>query len=184
MSVTDPLGEAPAERPRRGPAAGPLEWAQALPTGIACVCAALMMVTTFFDVLLRYFAGRPMGGAFEITEISMGLLVFFALPSVMARRENIVVTLLVDRMTARTRAMLAALGDLVCALVLLFVAWRMWMHGARLLRFNEVTMELAVPKGAIAQTMAILLGLAALSACLAAWRGCRSSATTAGGARS
>jgi len=170
MHMIDPSGAQPADPPPRTGRAGAADWALTLPTGIACVCAALMMVTTFLDVLLRYFVGRPIGGAFEITELSMGLLVFFALPSVMMRRENIAVTLLVDRLTPRTRAVLAALGDLICALVLLFVAWRMGLHGARLLRFNEVTMELAVPKGAIAQTMAVMLVVAALSACLAAWR--------------
>jgi TRAP-type C4-dicarboxylate transport system permease small subunit len=129
-----------------------------------------MMVTTFIDVMLRYFFGRPIGGAFEVTEISMGLMVFFALPAVMIHRENIVVTLLVERFPARVQAWFAAIGDLVCAAALLFIAWRMWLHGARLLRFNEVTMELAVPKGAIAQTMAVMLVLAAFSALLAAWR--------------
>ncbi len=145
----------------------------ALATGIACACAAVMMVTTFVDVLLRYFFGKPIGGAFEVTEISMGLLVFFALPAVMLRRENIVVTLVIDRCSDRVRGFYEALGDLLSALALLFIAWRMWLHGARLLRFNEVTMELAVPKGAIAQTMAVMLVMAALCALVAAWQALR-----------
>jgi len=152
-----------------------------LTTALACGCAALMMVTTFIDVMLRYFFGRPIGGAFEVTEISMGMLVFFALPAVMLRRENIVVTLLIERFPPRVQAWSAAIGDLLCAVALLFIAWRMWLHGARLLRFKEVTMELAVPKGAIAQTMAVMLVLAAVCALIAAWQVLRAASSPADG---
>lgn len=166
-----------------GPASG-LEraggTAARLSTGIACACTVVMMVTTFIDVMLRYFFGRPIGGAFEVTELSMGLLVFFALPAVMLRRENIVVTLLIERFSVRVQAWFAALGDLICAVAFLFIAWRMWLHGARLLRFNEVTMELAVPKGAIAQTMAVLLVFAALCALVAARQTLRASCRAGG----
>jgi len=152
-------------------------------TVLACACAALMMVTTFIDVMLRYFFGRPIGGAFEVTEISMGMLVFFALPAVMLRRENIVVTLLIERFPSRVQAWCAAIGDFLCAVALLFIAWRMWLHGARLLRFREVTMELAVPKGAIAQTMAVMLVLAAVCALIAGWKVLRASSLPAGAGR-
>jgi TRAP-type C4-dicarboxylate transport system permease small subunit len=152
-----------------------------MPVMVACALAALMMVTTFVDVMLRYFFGRPIGGAFEVTELSMGLLVFFALPSVMLRRENIVVTLVIERLSARAQAWFAAIGDLLCAVVFLFIAWRMWLHGARLLRFKEVTMELAVPKGAVAQTMAGLLVLAAICALIAAWQVLRASRPSGAG---
>jgi TRAP-type C4-dicarboxylate transport system permease small subunit len=170
--------------PASPPAPRWAQWVANVPVAVACALAALMMVTTFVDVMLRYFFGRPIGGAFEVTELSMGLLVFFALPSVMLRRENIVVSLVIERLSARAQAWFAAIGDLLCAAVFLFIAWRMWLHGARLLRFKEVTMELAVPKGAVAQTMASLLVLAAICALIAAWQVLRASGTrSAGGSR-
>jgi len=38
-----------------------------------------MVFLTFFDVILRYFFGRPISGSIEITEIMMVILVFSCL---------------------------------------------------------------------------------------------------------
>lgn len=130
---------------------------------VACACAGVMMVTTATDVLLRYFFNRPIPGAFEITEITMGLMVFFALPLMVRRRENIVVNVVFDLAPVAVQRLLTVVTDLACAAVCTLIAWRMWLYGARLSRFNEVTMELAVSKGLIAQTMAVLMGLTALA---------------------
>lgn len=140
---------------------------------VAGVLAAVMMVTTFTDVVMRYFFNRPIVGAFEVTEITMGLLVFFALPVMIRRRENIVVNVVHDMLPPRARRAATLLSDLVCAALCAFIAWRMWLFGARLLRFNEVTMELQVPKGAIAQSMSVLMALAAVAFLLCAWEAWR-----------
>ena len=140
---------------------------------VAGVLAALMMAITFADVFMRYFLNRPIHGGFELTEIAMALIVFFALPSAVRRRENIVVNVLYDQFPPRAQRIATAFGDLLCALLCGFMAWRMWLYGARLLRYSEVTMELAVPKGAIAQTMAVLIGLASAAFLLGAWEALR-----------
>ena len=46
-----------------------------------------MMVVTAIDVAGRYFLNRPIGGAFEVTEILMGLVIFAGMPLATARRE-------------------------------------------------------------------------------------------------
>lgn len=140
---------------------------------VAGLLAAMMMAITFADVVMRYFLNRPIHGAFELTEIAMALLVFFALPSTVRRRENIVVNVLYDRFPAQVQRLVTALGDLFCATLCAFMAWRMWLYGARLLRYSEVTMELAVPKGAIAQTLAVMIGIAAAVFVLCAWEALR-----------
>ncbi len=152
-----------------------LSWA--LFFALACVAgalAAIMMVTTFSDVVMRYFFNRPIAGAFEVTEISMGLIVFFALPLMIRERENIVVTILYDRFPAPVRRAATTVTDLICAGLCGFIAWRMWLYGERLLRSNEITLELRVPKGAVAQSMSVLLlvgGVAFLICALRAFAG-------------
>jgi TRAP-type transport system small permease protein len=148
-----------------------LSWA--LFFALACVAgalAAIMMVTTFSDVVMRYFFNRPIGGAFEVTEISMGLIVFFALPLMIRERENIVVTILYDRFPAPLRRAATTITDLVCAALCGFIAWRMWLYGERLLRANEITLELRVPKGAVAQSMSVLLFVAGAAFVICALR--------------
>ncbi len=50
-----------------------------------------LMVITVLDVVGRYVLNAPLVGAFELTKLSMGLLVFSALPLVTARERHIVV---------------------------------------------------------------------------------------------
>ena len=63
---------------------------------IAGLLAAIMMSATTLDVAGRYFLNAPLYGAFEITEITMGLIVFTALPLAVMRREMITVTVQTD----------------------------------------------------------------------------------------
>lgn len=135
--------------------------------------AVVMMVTTFSDVVMRYFFNNPIHGAFEITELSMGLIVFFALPMMIRARENITVTVLFDNFPPFLRRAVVVMTDLTGAAVCALIAWRMWLYGERLVRFREVTMELAVPRGLVAQIMAALMAVAAVAFILCAWQALR-----------
>lgn len=135
--------------------------------------AGLVMALTFADVLGRYLFNSPIRGAFELTEMAMGLLVFGALPLVTLRREHVVDAILFDRMPDAVRRVLAVAFDLLGAAVCGLMAWRMWLYGDRLVRFGEVTMELRIPKGMVCMAMAVLVGLAAVAFLLAAWNAAR-----------
>lgn len=140
---------------------------------VAGLFAATMMALTFLDVVFRYLLSRPIYGAFELTEVLMGLMVFTALPLVVWHRENIVVTVLYDRYPPALRRAAGLLMELVCAGICALIAWRLWLYGERLLRTGEVTLELRVPKGAIAMTMAVLLAITALAFLISALRALR-----------
>ena len=146
------------------PAAPPaMPWLFRIMALIAAATAFAMMLLTACDVLARYVFNSPIRGAFELTEIFMGMMVFLAAPAMTWAGENICVTLLTERLPARYARLLQAVGDLACAGLSGLAAWQLWRHGARLLRYHEVTMELAFPKGWTAQAMAIGMGLVALA---------------------
>lgn len=87
-----------------------------------------LMVITVFDVVGRYFLNAPLPGAFELTKLSMGLLVFTALPLVTARERHIVVGLFepVLAATARRRAAQQGAVNATAAVIMGFMAWQMW----------------------------------------------------------
>lgn len=134
---------------------------------ISGLLALVMMVSTTVDVAGRYFLNSPLYGAFEITEISMGLIVFTALPLAILRREMIVVSVLSDRYPPRLRAAVDAIGLLLGGAILAFMAWRLWLYGERLWTFRQTTLELRIPSGLIVQSMSVLAGVAALACLLA-----------------
>ena len=135
---------------------------------IAGVLAGGMMVLTFSDVLARYLFNSPIRGAFEITEMLMGVVVFGALPLVTMRRQHVVDSILFDKLPLAVRRVLAVGFDLLGATVCAVMAWRMWLYGERLSRFGEVTLELRISKGMVCMGMAVLVAFAALAFLLAA----------------
>jgi TRAP-type C4-dicarboxylate transport system permease small subunit len=116
-----------------------------------------MMLVTVADVGGRFLFNRPLHGAFEATEVMMGLIVFLALPLATRRREHITVTLLEPYLPEWLKRGAALLFGLVCAAVCGLLAWRLGLHGERLLRVGEVTLELRIPRGGIATAMSWLM---------------------------
>ena len=125
--------------------------------------AAFVMTVTFVGVVMRYGLRSPLMGGFEMIEIGMGLIVFTALPLMVRRYGNISVTVLSDTFSPGLRRICTAIGQLLGAVLMSFICWRVWLQGERLLTYNEVTMELRVPKGLIAQGMSVLLAVTALA---------------------
>ena len=125
--------------------------------------AFFVMSVTFIGVVMRYGLRSPLMGGFEMIEIGMGLIVFTALPLMVRRRGNISVTVLVDKLPENVLRVTGFISDIAGMALMGFIAWRGWLQGERLLTYGEVTMELRVPKGLIAQCMSTLLVIAAVA---------------------
>jgi TRAP-type C4-dicarboxylate transport system permease small subunit len=122
----------------------------------------IMMVVTTVDVIGRDVFNLPLFGAFEMTEILMGLVIFAGMPLTTAVREHITVNFLESVVSWRVRCIQAALGDVLCAAVAAVMAWRIHLRGLDLIAAHETTMMLGVGRGYIAIVMGILLAAAAL----------------------
>ena len=86
----------------------------------ALVSLVAMTLLTTVDVVGRYFLNRPLAGAFELTELAMGAMVFFSLPLVTLRREQVTVDLLAGAVPVRWQRWERALFDLVAAACLVY----------------------------------------------------------------
>lgn len=132
--------------------------------GVAAgLLAGTMMLVTTADVAGRFFLNRPLHGAFEATEVMMGLLIFLALPLTTRRREHITVTMFDHLLAEWVKRAAGLVFGLVCAGVCALLAWRLGLYGERLLRVGEVTLELRIPRGGIATAMSWLLWVAAVA---------------------
>lgn len=145
--------------------------------GLSILAAAIifgLMALTFVDVGGRYFFRSPVSGAFEITRLGLGTLVFVTLPVVCARDLHIKVDLLSGQLRGAVGAGFRVLASLLSATVLGFIAWRLWLQGGRLLEYGQTTQELELSLGPMAFLMSGLSGLSALVLILfipAMWRG-------------
>lgn len=142
----------------------------------AALCGILilfMMGVTTVDVALRYFLNAPLKGAFEMTEISMAMVIFAGLSLAAIRREHITVNLLESKVPPWLRRWQRVGGDLVCAVAVAVLGWQVWVRGAKLLASNETTLVLGVQRGYVAYAMGVLCVVAVAVFVYCAWRDAR-----------
>lgn len=116
-------------------------------------CALLLlslMLVTCVDVVGRYFFNRPLGGAFELTELMLGALVFAGLPLVSARGEHVEVDLLVSTMGAGFRGVVTRVAGVFSAAVLLVFAWRLVDLWQTMLEDGTRSVSLGIPYAPLA----------------------------------
>ncbi len=133
-----------------------------LPTWLAALVLFALMSMTFLDVVLRSVANNPIESATELTRIFMAIVVFASLPMVSWRGQHIIVDLmdpLFSRRMARARDILI---DLICGVVLLWPAKRVWDLAERARDYGDVTEYLNLPQYNPGWFIAFFTGLTAI----------------------
>lgn len=129
---------------------------------LAGVALFAIMALTFFDVLGRKFASHSIPGSLELTELLMVVVIFGALPLVSRRGEHVEFDSLDPYLPAWFRRAQAAAVHLLCACLLLGLAWLMWRTGSQFLETGETTAQLQILKAPFIYGMAVLCGLTGL----------------------
>ena len=137
-------------------------WEKRADAMLGIVASALlfsMMVLTFFDVVGRYLLNKPIRGAFEITELGLLVLIFAGLPLVSHADEHVTMDF-IDRVLspAATRALIRIVHAL-CAAIMFFLAWQVWIKANRIAGYADTTDVLRVPIGPFVYFMAMMIGL-------------------------
>ncbi len=121
-----------------------------------------LMAVTGIDVVGRYLLNKPLAGAFELTEMILSALVFSALPLVSRSGGHVDVDLLTMRLPGSVQQALGKMVAVLCALVLLFFAWRLWHLGSQQLVDGTRSESLHVPYVVFAWLGALCCALAAV----------------------
>lgn len=133
-----------------------------------------MMLLTFVDVLGRKLTGavsfaKPVYGAYEITTLLMGVLIFSVMPLVTAREAHITIDVfdsLVPRWARKgQRVTVLALSTVMLAVL----GWRLWLASLAHAANNEVTMTLYIPHYPFSRAFAILAWLSAIACAACTW---------------
>lgn len=129
-----------------------------LAAGLALV---LMSILTAVDVVGRSL-NMPLAAATELTEILMVIVVFCAMPVVTRRDNHIVIDILDFIVPPTIRRIEAIVINLVGAVALGAVTWRVWLLADRARESGDFTAYLQLPMAPIIAFIAIL------SACVSA----------------
>lgn len=163
------MSDAPADARVPGGLAAWLARAEIVLGSAAALLLVAMTLLTTVDVVGRYFLNRPLAGAFELTELAMGAMVFFSLPLVTLRREQVTVDLLAGAVPVRWQRWQRALFDLVAAACLGAIAWQLWLKAGHMLAAGETTATLHVPIYPLVYTMAVLAAVTVAVMVAMAW---------------
>ena len=84
-----------------------------------------LILVTCVDVVGRYVFNNPLTGAYEITQVLLGALVFVAMPLTTGKGGHVEVDLLMPLLPTAVRRALGQIGGVVAALVMGYFAWRL-----------------------------------------------------------
>jgi TRAP-type C4-dicarboxylate transport system permease small subunit len=131
---------------------------RALGFSAAVLLFCLMMLTTA-DVIGRYIFNWPLRGAFEVTELLLLTLIFAGLPLASRADEHVTLDFIDLTLSERGRLLLRRLIDLVCGVIILGLAWRVWIKAGKIAGYGDTTEVLRVPVGSFVYFMAVMVAI-------------------------
>jgi TRAP-type C4-dicarboxylate transport system permease small subunit len=134
---------------------------RALGAAAAILLFCLMMLTTV-DVVGRYIFNWPIRGAFETTELLLLTLIFAGLPLASRADEHVTLDFIDMVLSDRGRLLLRRFIDLVCGLLFLGLAYRVWIKADKIAGYGDTTEVLRVPVGPFVYFMAIMIAVTGL----------------------
>jgi TRAP-type transport system small permease protein len=120
----------------------------------------LMMVLTFADVVARYLLNWPIRGGFEITELTLLVLIFAGLPLVSHADEHVTMDFIDRILPPRARVAWIRAMHGVCAAIMFFLAWQVWIKATRIASYSDTTDVLRITIGPFVYFMAAMIALA------------------------
>ncbi len=118
-----------------------------------------MMVLTFADVVARYLLNHPIRGAFEITELTLLVLIFAGLPLVSHADEHVTMDFIDRILPPRLRAPWIRFMNAVCAAIMFFLSLQVWIKATRISSYNDTTDVLLITIGPFVYFMALMIAL-------------------------
>ena len=125
---------------------------------VAMGCVAFMMVIGVVDTLSSKLIGEPLPGYFELTEVSMVLIIFWPLAYVQGQGKQISMTAITESLPPKARRSLEVLGLLFAIFAMFMVTWagisaawnsiRVWEWFPGLVRFPVYPWKVALVLGA------------------------------------
>lgn len=129
---------------------------------LAGLALLAIMLLTFLDVSGRKLLSHSITGSLELTELLMVVVIFGALPLVSLKGEHVVFDSLDAMWPTWFKRFQRALVDIVCAALLLGLAYLMWRTGGEFAVTGETTAQLKITKAPFIQGMGLLCALTAL----------------------
>jgi TRAP-type transport system small permease protein len=129
----------------------------------------LLMLITVVDVLGRNLFNLPLPASFEITRLTLGMMVFVALPLISASDEHVTIGLFNGLFKGRAANRKQFVVSLFVSFLCVVWARELWVQAAALAQQNEVMMFLKIRLAPFVYAMSVLTMLTAIIHLVQAW---------------
>ena len=119
----------------------------------------LMMLLTFADVVARYLINRPIRGGFELTELTLLVLIFAGLPLVSHADEHVTMDFIDRILPPSLRGAWIRAMHGICAAIMFFLTWQVWIKATRIASYADTTDVLRITIGPFVYFMAAMIAL-------------------------
>jgi TRAP-type C4-dicarboxylate transport system permease small subunit len=139
---------------------------------IAAAALAIVALTTFCDVIGRYFFHAPFSFTVELTEMGMAVLVYFGMGLVTHENGHISADFLIARLPPKLCALLAVVTNFLALGFVGLTIWQLWLHALYLFQKGDLTQNWRVPLWPVAFAVAfgsLFLLTGVLLQLIAAW---------------
>lgn len=113
--------------------------------GAGAAVLVILMLMTFFDVVGRELLNAPIVGTVDMTELYMGLIVYFGIGATTYGGAHISVDIVTQRLPAGLRRVLDLFSQIVCAGLAGLICWQLWIIAGESVENNDVTRVWEMP---------------------------------------
>lgn len=105
----------------------------------------LLMVLTALDVLFRNLFNSPITGTYELTGLTLAIMIFFSLGKVQISKEHIEIDFLTNKMPKKVQEGLYGFTSFILFILMALTTWQLFEYGIRVLLGNEISGDLGLP---------------------------------------
>ena len=116
---------------------------------VAMIFLFILLAVTCIDVVGRYFFNNPLTGSTELTEMSLGILVFTAIPIVSYKQLHITVDILDSYISTKVKYWITQCYLGITVFAFIYITQYLEKTANRMLRRNSVSEYLEIPQGYI-----------------------------------
>jgi TRAP-type transport system small permease protein len=124
---------------------------------LASLLLLALVFLTFADVLARYLFNAPLRGAFELTELSLLVLIFAGLPLASRADEHVTMDFIDKILSPRAQILLQRAVHFFSGIAILGLSYLVFLKAGKIMDYGDTTDVLKVPVGPFVYVMALMI---------------------------
>jgi TRAP-type C4-dicarboxylate transport system permease small subunit len=112
---------------------------------VGAAVLGILVLMLIYSILARRLFNAPLKGSMELTEIGLGLIIFFILAYDSLWGESMVVEIVYDHFPRKARSIIAVIIHFLSTAMLAVLCWQLIVQGMRIYGFHQTSVILGIP---------------------------------------